>query len=143
MTTGLERGAALQERKELLQIRKSNCEFSRSVCLRSQDNKAPMTKVSYQDISAYSVTATSLSCRYFHTTLQNNVQSLCFTLRLTRINSAGELQISSEKLDIWLSSSFLQTVSLIRNLLGKTPRERNLSLANQDMELPRGGVKPM
>lgn len=71
-----------------------------------------MAKVLCQDISAYSVMATSPSCMYFHITLQNSVQSLCFTLILTFINSAVELQISSEELDICLSSSFLQTVYL-------------------------------
>lgn len=61
---------------------------------------------------------------YFHVTLQNSVQSLCFTLTLTFINSAVELQISSEELDICLSSSFLQTVSLSEGtFLGNIPSE--------------------
>lgn len=84
-----------------------------------------MAKVLCQDISAYSVMATSPSCMYFHITLQNSVQSFCFTLTLTFINSAVELQISSEELDICLSSSFLQTVSLSEGtFLGNIPRAK-------------------
>lgn len=109
-------------RKELLQIWKSNCEFSRTVW--SQDDEASMAE--YQDISAYSVMARSIPWRYFYITLQNNVQSLCFTLILTFINSAVEVQISSEELDICLSSSFSQTVSLSEGTcLGNIQRVRS------------------